>query len=87
MILNRSKTIRIVISQHFLLFYCDLTSCTTPACFSTFYQCVMVPTLVENSNFFGVLVLIGLQAQEESKRNNYSVFIYYYRTLRGQDQR
>ena len=32
--------------QHFLLFYCDLVSCTTPACFSTFYQCAMVPTLV-----------------------------------------
>ena len=27
-------------------------SCTTPACFGTFYRCAMVPTLVEISNFF-----------------------------------
>ena len=31
---------------------CDLISCTTPACFSTFYGCARVPTLVENSIFF-----------------------------------
>ena len=64
MILNHSKTIRSVIFPtvlkipctvgiyHFLLFYCDLISCTTPACSSTFYQCAMVPPLVENSIFF-----------------------------------
>ena len=33
-----------------------LILCTTPACFSTFYRCAMVPTLVENSKFFCVLV-------------------------------
>ena len=54
MILNHSKTIRSVISLlcisiiHFLLFYYDLISCTTPACCSAFYQCAMVPILVEN---------------------------------------
>ena len=26
-------------------------SCTTPACFSTFYRIAMVPTLVENSMY------------------------------------
>jgi len=31
--------------------HCDLTLCTTPACFSTFF---MVPTLVENSYYFSV---------------------------------
>jgi len=31
--------------------------CATPACFSTFFQSTMVPTLVENSYFFNVLVL------------------------------
>ena len=60
MILNHSKTIRSVISLlcisimvswstvgilHFLLFYYDLISCTTPACFSTFYRYAMVPTI------------------------------------------
>ena len=34
--------------NYYLLFYCDLISCTTPACFSTFYRCAIVPTLVEN---------------------------------------
>ena len=34
----------------------DLISWTTPTCFSTFYQCAMVPTVVENSKFFHVLV-------------------------------
>ena len=71
MILNHSKTIRSVISllcisitvpsvgiQHFLVFYCDLISWSTPTCFSTFYHCAMVPILVENSNFFCVLVEI-----------------------------
>ena len=33
-----------------------LISCTIPACFSTFYRCVMVPILVENSKFFCVFV-------------------------------
>jgi len=42
---KRKCTVRI---QQFYLIYCDLMSCTTPACFSTFYYC-MVPTLVENS--------------------------------------
>ena len=36
----------------------DLISCTTPACFSTFYQCGMVFTLVKNLKFFCVLVCI-----------------------------
>ena len=40
MILNHGKTIRSVI-EHFLLFYRDLISWTTPTCFSTFYQCAM----------------------------------------------
>ena len=35
-----------------LLFYCDLILCTSPACFSTFYQRAMVPTLVDNSKLF-----------------------------------
>ena len=35
-----------------------LLLCTTPACFSTFYQCAMVPTPVENSKFFCVFVVI-----------------------------
>ena len=34
----------------------DLISYTTPGCFSTFYLCAMVPTLVENTNYFCVLV-------------------------------
>jgi len=34
----------------------DLLSCTTPACFSTFFQSIMISTLVENSLFFSVLV-------------------------------
>ena len=42
---------------HFLLFYYDLIiSWTTPTCFSTFYQRAMVPSLVENSKFFCVLI-------------------------------
>ena len=43
-----------------LIVYCDLISCTTPACFSTFYRCAMVPTLVLNSNLFEILVSIDL---------------------------
>ena len=39
--------------MHFLLLYCDLILCTTPACFSMHY---MVPTLVEYSKFSCVLV-------------------------------
>ena len=35
-----------------------LISCTAPACFSTFYQCAMVPTLVENSSFLCTCLLI-----------------------------
>ena len=35
-----------------------LLSCTTPACFSTFYRCAMLPTLVEN---FCALVYIDTQ--------------------------
>ena len=35
---------------------------TTPACFSTFYQRVMVPTLVENSKKFCVLVFFSNNA-------------------------
>ena len=64
MILNHSKTIKSVI---FLL--CsrymyhnenarDIILLIAPACFSTFYRCAMVPTLVENSKFFCVLVFI-----------------------------
>ena len=34
------------------------TVCTTPTCFSTFYRCIMVPTLIENSKFFCVVVLL-----------------------------
>jgi len=29
-----------------LIDYCDLMLCTTPACFSTFFQATMVPTLL-----------------------------------------
>ena len=72
MMLNHSKTIRSVISllwhfrygilsmiriKHLLLFYCDLISWTTPTCFSTFYRCAMVPTLVENSKLFVYLYI------------------------------
>ena len=32
-----------------LIVYGDLIPWTTPTCFSTFYRCAMVPTLVENS--------------------------------------
>ena len=39
--------------------YCDLISWITPTCFSTFYRCVMVPTLVENSKFSVYLLLLG----------------------------
>ena len=50
MILNHSKTIRNVISLLCIsIMVSCFTVCTTPACFSTFYQCAMVPTLVENS--------------------------------------
>ena len=35
-----------------------LLSWTTPTCFSTFYRCAMVPTLVENSKFFHVYNLL-----------------------------
>ena len=41
-----------------------LLSCTTPACFSAFYRCAMVPTLVENFsvylfvNFFFVDIIM-----------------------------
>jgi len=31
--------------------------CTTPACFSTFFQATMVPTLAENSLILSVLVV------------------------------
>ena len=54
MILNHSKTIRSVIS---LLCISIMIS---PACFSTFYQCAMVSTLVENSNFFVYLYILYL---------------------------
>ena len=57
-----SKTLAtegVTVFEKFLLFYCDLISCTNPACFSTFYQCVMVPTLVENSNFFCVYFFVN----------------------------
>jgi len=32
-----------------LIIYCGIVLCTTPACFSSFYQSTFVPTLVENS--------------------------------------
>ena len=58
-----------------LLFYCDLISCTTPARFSTFYQCAMVPTVVENSKLFvclfvGFLVMTGEPTHTASKERN-----------------
>ena len=31
---------------------------TTSTCSSTFYQCTTVPTLIENSQFFVILVLL-----------------------------
>ena len=51
--------------KHFLLFYCDLITCTTPACFSTVYRCAMVPTLVENLIFCVLVVtdFIGASTQ------------------------
>ena len=67
MILNHSKTIRSVISLLCIFITVsqvehsrDITLlivilCTTPAGFSTFYR-AMVPTLVENSKYFWVLV-------------------------------
>ena len=36
-----------------------LISCTTPVCFSAFYRCAMVPTLVENSIFFPVYLFVN----------------------------
>jgi len=42
--------------QLFKLIYCDLMLCTTLACFSTFFQATMVPTLVE----IFVLVCVGI---------------------------
>ena len=39
-------------SNYYLLFYCDLISWTTPTCFSTFYRCAMVHTLVKIPKFF-----------------------------------
>ena len=34
------------------MFHCDLISLTTPTCYSTFYRCAMVPTVVKNPIFF-----------------------------------
>ena len=64
MILNHSKTIRSVCPYYVQDTIMEMHSrdithlilCTTPACFSYFNQCAMVPTLVENSKFFSVLV-------------------------------
>ena len=50
MILNHSETMRSVTSLLYISVMVYLISCTTPACFSTFYRCAMVLTLVENSN-------------------------------------
>ena len=71
MILNHSKKKRSVISLDtitemyskditLLFVYGDLISCTTPACFSTFYRCAMVLTLVENFNFLCTCLLTFL---------------------------
>ena len=38
----------------------NLISWTTPTCFSTFYRCAMVPTLLENSKVFRVLVKFSI---------------------------
>jgi len=43
-------------TQQFYFIYCDLMLCTTPACFSTFFQSTMVPTLVENSSIITCLL-------------------------------
>ena len=54
MILNHSKCyiptarVIIIVSCAQLGLLVVLLSCTTPACFSTFYRCAMVPTQVEN---------------------------------------
>ena len=44
-----------------LLFCSGLILCTTPACFSTFYESTIVPTLVENAQFFVLLFTFLLQ--------------------------
>jgi len=65
MTLNHSKSIKAFVSllgfpyqkktkctvgmQQFKMIYCDLILCTTPACFSTFFQATVVLTLAENS--------------------------------------
>ena len=67
MIVNHCKTIRSVypycaqdtimeMHSRDITLLIVLISWNTPTCFSTFYQCAMVPTLVENSKFFCVLV-------------------------------
>ena len=53
-----------------LIDFCDLISWTITACFSTFYRCAIVPTLVENSKFFCVLVIVGSRPEY----NPYSFF-------------
>jgi len=56
---KRKRTDIIVLSE--------VMSCTTSACFSTFFRSTMVPTLVENScllTFFGntiIMIMIAIQ--------------------------
>ena len=52
LILQRTgNVVSSTVGKQHLLFYYDLISCTTAACFSTFYQYAMVPTLVEKPIF------------------------------------
>jgi len=58
MCLRRISTIQIQVYNNF---NCDLISCTTPACFSTFYQSTMVSILVENQLEIYVILLCSMK--------------------------
>ena len=65
-----------------LLFYCDLISCTTPACFSTFYQCAMIPTLVENFDFLCTCVTFPFQSDSPDANTSVTTAFVLYACLK-----